>query len=376
MPKSLQIFTIAILLLIFGISSSTVALANKSYAKSSLAKIKDLRISITDNKLRLVADADKEVDYKSFGLSAPDRIVIDLQGAYLTPSVKKVYPVANKIIKDIRIAQFSPDTVRIVIKTSLKKDNYDVFSLTSGNIPYRVVMDFDNKKTASIRHTTSSNKHIVSSNTTPLAVTTKNHTDIFKTTGLKGKIIAIDPGHGGNDSGAIGPSGAMEKTTTLSIGLKLKKLLENAGAVVVMTRTTDTSVAAPTASDVEELQKRCDVADNANADIFISIHNDSFTDSSTNGTSSYYYAKGSGLSKQLANYIRLGVINAIHTPDRGTRSCNFYVVKHTKMPASLIEVAFISNPTEEKLLTSQSGDEKIAEGIFSGISKFFSPATS
>ncbi|MDQ0203117.1 N-acetylmuramoyl-L-alanine amidase [Pectinatus haikarae] len=372
MPRILSFFLINIFLFSFFLSLPQTARAgNFTAAASSLAKITDIRISSANGKVRLVADADKEIDYESFGLSSPDRIVIDLKGAWITPSVKKEFTVANKNIRNIRVAQFSHDTVRIVINTSLKRDSYDVFSLSAGSVPYRVVMDFgrlkEHSQTSSAKTASSASTSVIPSNTTA---------DIFTSPGIKGKKIAIDPGHGGNDSGAVGYNGAKEKDSTLRIGLKLKKMLEDAGATVIMTRTTDTSVAAPTASDVAELQARCDIANKAGADIFISIHNDSFTDTSANGTSTYYYENGSGLSERLAEYLRRGIIDNLNTPDRGTKTANFYVIKHTDMPAVLIEAAFISNPTEQALLTSDSGTDKFAAGIYNGINKFFSSAGS
>ncbi len=202
---------------------------------------------------------------------------------------------------------------------------------------------------------------------------TETERGIDEITGLAGKVIVIDPGHGGNDSGAIGPTGVMEKTVTLNIALRLQKLLEAEGATVYMTRSTDTEVSpkGANASDIEELQARCDVANNHDADIFISIHNDSFTNGAAKGTTGYYYSRGSAKSRDLADKVRSGVIDQIGTQSRGTQSCNFYVVKHTDMPATLVEVAFISNPEEEKLLNSADGAQKAAQGIADGIADYF-----
>ena len=146
-----------------------------------------------------------------------------------------------------------------------------------------------------------------------------------------------------------------------------------AGAKVTMTRTTDTEVSPKhrQATDVDELQARCDVANKAKADIFISIHMDSFTSREASGTTGYYYTKGSAASKRLAAAIQSELVGQLKTTSRGIKTCNFYVVKHTKMPATLIEVAFVSNPKEEKLLTSKKGVQKAAIGIVNGISDFF-----
>jgi N-acetylmuramoyl-L-alanine amidase len=165
----------------------------------------------------------------------------------------------------------------------------------------------------------------------------------------------------------------MEKSVTLRIANELRRLLVADGATVYMTRTTDTEVSpkGANASDIEELQARCDVANNTKSDIFISIHMDSFSSGAAKGTTGYYYSLGSQRSRDLADKVRQGVIDQIGTQSRGTQSCNFYVVKHTDMPATLVEVAFISNPQEEQLLNSEEGIEKAAQGIADGIADYF-----
>ena len=191
---------------------------------------------------------------------------------------------------------------------------------------------------------------------------------------LKGKVIAIDPGHGGNDAGAIGPNGVMEKTVTLNVALELEKMLKEAGAEVIMTRRTDKTVSpkGASASAIEELQARCDVANRAKATIFISIHADSFTNNSARGTTGYYYSQTEGkASIRLADCIRKALCEQIRTPSRGTKPCNFYVVKNTDMPATLIELAFISNHEEERIMSSKEGVLKCAQGIFDGIEDYF-----
>ena len=198
--------------------------------------------------------------------------------------------------------------------------------------------------------------------------------DLDKITTLSGKIIVIDPGHGGNDAGAIGPTGVMEKNVTLKVSLELRKLLEAEGAKVIMTRETDRTVSekGAKASDIEELGARCDVGNRAGADIFISIHADSFTRPEARGTTGYYYSKStSGKGQKLADCIRRNLVEQLGTPSRGTQPCNFYVVKNTDMPATLIELGFISNKEEEKLLDSKEGVQKAAQGIFDGIEDYF-----
>ena len=198
--------------------------------------------------------------------------------------------------------------------------------------------------------------------------------DLGEITALSGKKIVLDPGHGGNDAGAIGPTGVMEKTVTLNVARELRKMLEAEGAQVIMTREGDTTVSekGAKASDIEELGARCEVANRAGADIFISIHADSFTRPEARGTTGYYYGKStSGRGQKLADCIRRNLVEQLGTPSRGTQPCNFYVVKHTDMPATLIELGFISNKEEEQLLNSKEGVQKAAQGILDGIEDYF-----
>lgn len=370
MRKLITLFFINICIFCFALFLP--ALTQAATTSNTLATINNIRMSSSANTVRIVADADKEVDYETFALTNPSRIVIDLKGAQLGSSVQKSFSVSNTAVSGIRIAQYSADTVRIVATSTLTHDAYDIFSLSSGSVPYRVVMDFGKRTTVSNPVAAPSSPAVSPTKPAPTAAAPSTGINIptFTSPGIKGKKIAIDPGHGGNDSGAIGPKGTAEKDATLRIAMRLKALLENAGAIVIMTRTTDTSIASPTASDSAELQARCDVANSANADIFISIHNDSFTDRSAAGTTSYYYEKGDN-SSHLADLLQQGIIEQVHTYNRGTKTANFYVIKHTNMPAVLVETAFISNPDEEALLASSDDAGRFAVGLYNGINKYF-----
>lgn len=385
-----------------------------------------VRVNDGDDKLRIVVDSDSEIRYETSVLSNPQRIVVDVKNAWLSKDIKKEMKLDSRFASKFRIAQYNESTVRIVVESNIGKNNYSVFTIDGGNSPARLVLDFGNLNTDSDQAT------IKLSNGTPSKPKPKPvptevpegvpHLDrselsiyrvrdletdtpkekekpapkepatkpepkeqkpkndsqsvdaqIASLTGLKGRKITIDPGHGGSDSGAIGPSGIMEKDITLRISMELKKILESEGANVCMTRTTDTEVSPRKAhaTDIEELQARCDIANRHNSDIFISIHMDSFTKPTAHGTTGYYYSGGSSASYRLADSIRSALIDQIKTESRGTQTCEFYVVRHTDMPATLIEVAFISNPKEEKLLNSSDGIKKAALGIADGISDYF-----
>ena len=344
----------------------------------SMSEITGIRISTDADKTRIVVDGTKETEYKVSVISNPQRIIIDIQNAWVSPNVKKSTTIDSRFAKAVRIAQHDSSTVRVVVESSMCKNNYKVFALKGGTTAYRVVMDLGKVggDTSGSNNTNKAEKvETPPSGTTPSVTTPSGTTTepVF-TPGLKGKIIALDAGHGGSDTGAIGPTGVTEKGVTLRVAKALQKLLQAEGATVLMTRTTDTEVSPKkaNASDVEELQARCDVGNDGNADIFISMHMDSFTNSTPSGTTGYYYTKGSKASQRLAQYVSEGVVTALGTGNRGTKSCNFYVVKHTDMPATLVEMAFISNDKEEKLMNSEAGINRAAEGILNGLRRFFS----
>ena len=190
---------------------------------------------------------------------------------------------------------------------------------------------------------------------------------------LKGKIICIDPGHGGSDVGAIGHVGKKdiyEKDITLSIAIPLRDMLTSAGAKVVMTRDVDKDVYGPWSDAVLELQARCDIANEAHADAFVSIHIDSFANSSVDGTTAYYNAKSSK-DLLLAQMMHQATQNSLAIPDRGVRSNDFYVNVHTTMPSVLMEMGFITNSHRAKMLTSKWAPKSIAQSLFNGLVNYF-----
>lgn len=188
---------------------------------------------------------------------------------------------------------------------------------------------------------------------------------------VKNKIITIDPGHGGSDSGAVGPNGYTEKEGAFAISQKVASILNQSGAKVVMTRDSDVDVYGPNASARNELQARVEVGNNANSDIFVSIHCNAFVNPAANGTQTFYYGS-SYQGQRLAQSIQEKMIEANGLRDRGISTCNFYVVKHSYMPAVLIETAFITNYDEEALLSDDEWQTTMAKAIAEGINEYFS----
>ena len=162
----------------------------------------------------------------------------------------------------------------------------------------------------------------------------------------------------------------MEKNITLTLSKKVQKLLEQAGAKVVMTRTTDVDVYAPNDGAVEELQARCDIANNAKADVFVCIHIDSFSTGEATGVTSYYNSK-TPYDFALAKYLHLQNMKATSFDDRGIKTANFYVLLHTNMPATLLELGFISNYNEEMALNTEEQQDGFANSIVQGLADYF-----
>ncbi len=192
------------------------------------------------------------------------------------------------------------------------------------------------------------------------------------------KLIVIDPGHGGGDTGTA-HNGLVEKTLTMDIAQRLRALLVAQGWTVRMTRDTDVDPVSPenlakmhadglpNADDRAYLQTRCDVANNAGARLFISIHINSAPVESAHGTTFYWYKPQDA---PFAQALEKAVIPLAGTQDDGTRHENFYVVRHTTMPAVLIETAFVTNPGDVALLRQPSFLQNVAQGIANGVKAY------
>jgi N-acetylmuramoyl-L-alanine amidase len=193
--------------------------------------------------------------------------------------------------------------------------------------------------------------------------------------GVRNHTIVLDAGHGGSDTGAVGPQGITEASVTLSLTKKLQKILEASGAHIAMTRTTDVDVYGPYATDQQELQARVDVGSRTpGTEVFLCIHCNAFSNPNARGMETYFYPK-TAQDERLATDLHDALIQAespYGIPDRGVKEARFYVMRHSVMPASLVEIAFITNPAEEQLLNDGKFQEDIALGLAKGLAKFFS----
>ena len=179
---------------------------------------------------------------------------------------------------------------------------------------------------------------------------------------LSGRIIAIDPGHGGSEPGAVGPQGTTEKEVNLAVALKLREMLLSQGATVVMTRDKDVGVT---------LTERARLANTAKADIFISIHANGFYLDTANGTETFYNPDNHPDSGLLGQHVHREMVAKVGLRDRGLKTATYTVLRETAMPSVLVEVAFLTNPAEEILLKDPAFQQKAAQGIAQGVLTFF-----
>lgn len=185
-----------------------------------------------------------------------------------------------------------------------------------------------------------------------------------KSTGaLRGKVIVVDPGHGGHNPGAVA-NGVHEADVNLAVSLLLRDKLLNEGAKVVMTRQTDVSVANRNSTLGQELQTRVDIAEKNAADLFVSIHANSNPDNRINGAMTFY---PQNKSSQLARDVQNALTKQTGAADKGVAPATFYVLRKTSMPSILVEAGFLTNKQEAMKLKDSSYQNEIAQGVFNGI---------
>lgn len=196
---------------------------------------------------------------------------------------------------------------------------------------------------------------------------------------IAGKLIVIDPGHGGEDPGALGRGGSYEKDIVLEVAKKLAGVLRQGGAQVILTRETDVDLAdldeySMYKRTVQDLSRRVAVANDRKADIFISVHVNSFPDPGEDGAQTFSQP-GSEEGKKLAAAIQREMNRFLANPGRLANQVDYYTLRESKMPGALVEIGFISNPREERLMLDQDYQNKIAWSIYAGIVRYFSKSS-
>jgi len=366
---------------------------------ASATQIRNARLWRTDDKLRLVFDLSGPVQYKTFTLSAPERLIIDLSGAQLTGDFSQL-ALANTPIKSIRSGHFGQGDTRIVLDL-IGPVQLSSFQLgPEGSQGHRLVLDLGNAVHAPVQiAAVGAAPH--PSEPTPLLDKAHPKRDI---------MVVVDPGHGGKDPGAIGSKGEREKDVVLSIAqLLAKRLKREKGFDVRLVRNDDFFV---------PLRKRVEIAHQHNADMFISVHADAAPRLTASGASVYALSEGGATSAtarfmaqrengvdligatsllnlkdkdpmlagvildmsmnatiaaslQLGNTIlgSLEGITSLH--QKRVEQAGFAVLKSPDVPSILVETGFISNFRDSQRLVTARHQQAIANGLFEGLQRYF-----
>lgn len=371
-------------------------------------------------KAQLEVAGTGKLDYSISYLHNPERVVIDLQKATLATAAQQT-DISDELINKIRVSQFLPHVVRIVLElkypigciaTPTDDPNALLFELvkkvtgvevgvdkgkqslliTGGGLSNyaveyfpdmaEILVDIPSAILSTNQPRLSFAKGPVSDvkllQVAPTAVQVQiglrgylGHEVIKEAQGLKvlinnsplaGRRVVIDPGHGGSDPGAIGVTGLHEKDVVLDIGLRLQELLVSEGAEVIMVRDNDCYI---------PLMERAQAANATKADVFVSIHVNSSVNPEASGTETYYYyADPEG--QELAALVQREMLDKLGLNNRAPRpNQDFVVLRETKVPAILSEVAFISNRQEEALLKKPEFRGKAADSIYRGLMAYF-----
>jgi N-acetylmuramoyl-L-alanine amidase len=396
-----------------------------------------------EDSSHIVVALDDTIKYDSVRIASPDRIYFDLYKAKLGAKLlSKEVDVESGLLKSIRVAQNKPTVVRLVLDVDGAKD---VSAYLLGK-PYRLVIDVHAKQlataadsslnspmpvadavpvnsaksTASVQLSARTAAKVaadvgpVAPRKTPASLaalgpppepkpTREGDRSLTRALGLKISRIVIDAGHGGHDTGTIGPHGLMEKDLCLDVALRLGALIEQKlpGADVIYTRKDDTFI---------PLEERTAIANEAKADLFISIHANSSHDPAARGIETYYLnfatsaetlevasrenansqeslhdlqdliqkiARNEKIeeSKELASDIqdtltaRMQLVNH-GEKNRGVKKAPFVVLIGANMPSVLSEIAFVSNPGDERLLRKPDQRQRIADGLYRGVATY------
>ncbi len=425
--------------------------AEKHETERKMPQVTNLRHWNGENFTRVVVELEGEVKWESARISNPDRIYFDLYKAKLGSTLAgKTFEVEGGFLKSIRVAQNQLGTVRVVLDVEKVKD-FSVFLLPD---PHRLVVDVygegvaiakaeppepratDPRPAKPEKNAKASEKEKIEiakndSGKEPPATkgkaretekekkereasealrepaapsrTREGELSTTRALGLKIRRVVIDAGHGGHDTGTIGPTGLMEKELCLDVALRLGKMLKERipEVDIVFTREDDTFI---------PLENRAPIANQARGDIFISVHANSSRQKTARGIETYYLnfaadsdalevasrenalsqASVSDLqdmikkiarhdkieeSKELAREVQDSLATRMrrvsrYNKDRGVKKAPFVVLIGTNMPAILAEISFISNPADEALLKRGDHRNRVVEGLFNGLKQY------
>ena len=428
---------------------------------TEISYVRRIRAAANGDATRVTIDLEDSVQYVSGRIANPDRIFFDLHAARLAPEVARGnIHVDGGLLTAVRVAQNHNGVVRVVLDVNGVKDYtaslinnppqllIDLYGNSTGSAPVRTAQAnktqqvaensdesapansksaIDNSMggtaarsnpSAATRNSLPSATNVKSKSVKAAATNTKpdlirpasapqptrdGQSTLTRALGLKIGRIVIDAGHGGHDTGTIGPTGLMEKDLCLDVALRLGKIIEQKlpGADVVYTRSDDTFV---------PLEERTNIANQAKADLFLSIHANSSRDHAARGIETYYLnLKGSAEamevaarenassqegvhelqdmvmkiaktekideSKELAEDVQDSLAKRIQktnkpVKNRGVRKAPFVVLIGADMPSILTEISFLSNPADEQLLKKPENRQRVAEGLYQGVASY------
>lgn len=362
---------------------------------SKFPRITAIRHWSSADSSTVVLDLDDQVQYEAHRLSNPDRIYFDLHDTALGADVAtKAIEVGDSLISRIRVAQPVAGMTRVVLET--KGDT--TFSVRLDPNPYRLVVEVQ-KPGAAPKGAVNLFPSATDNQKKSLAIVVPPPTrqDLQWRAQVPKLRIVVDAGHGGWDLGTVGRRGLLEKDLCLEIAQRLGKLLQSRlGAEVIYTRQDDTYI---------PLDERAEIANQAQADLFVSVHANYSDLPSARGVETYYTnsfssstAKDSDAhslvanksvpilsavelhdrieqSRRLAASVQRSLYASLSSEnpglrDRGVKEAGFVVLTETAMPGVLAEVSFVSSPTDEQKLRSDGYREQIAEALYRGIAHY------
>ncbi len=365
---------------------------------SKLPRITGIRHWSSADSSTVVLDLEDQVQYEAHRLSSPDRIYFDLHDTSLAPDVAgKTIEVGDALLARVRVAQPVSGLTRMVLET---KGNSN-FSVSLEPNPYRLVVQVrklgvDPKAQVNLFPGTESDRGKLFA----IVVPPPTHEDLQLRARVPKMRIVVDAGHGGWDLGTVGRRGLLEKDVVLEIAQRLGKLLESRlGAEVILTRKDDNYI---------PLDERAGIANQSQADLFVSVHANYSDLPSARGVETYYtnffsspnakdvearedgtVAKTTAMaalsavdlhdrieqSRRLAASVQRSLYGtlSVQNPglrDRGVKEASYVVLTETAMPGILAEVSFVSSPTDEQKLRSDGYREQIAEALYKGIARY------
>lgn len=374
---------------------------------SQAAVLNEMKHWSNPDYTRISLELDRDVTWEAHDLSRgaarnAGRVYIDLKHTRMGKTVRNI-TIGDGLLRGARVGQYKPDVVRVVLDAENIRD-YKIFPLSN---PSRLVIDVRGERPTEISRlepvVSSAPERVVVTKTEDRTVVAEKKSGSYKKTSIsKIRRIVVDPGHGGHDPGAVGPSGIQEKDVVLAIGLRLRELLkEELGVDVVMTRSTDVFI---------PLEERTAIANKVGADLFISVHANAAPNHLASGIETYYLnlaktdkvaqlaAKENGTSLEkvsvlqailfdlMANYklndsahLADQVQRALYKKIRahysdvknlGVKQGPFYVLVGASMPSILVETAFVSNATEESRLNDTGYQDMVANGILEGVRSY------